>query len=138
MSGFGGAAPAHDVEGIDGHAEDICGKKAQLRGLQPDDADDRAVHRGHHPSLPHTASDEKGGSDGQYAGNIVEMRHSRAAAPVSEGRPRKERGRSGERRSLVRGSPDYFGVWTLVAGPSLVESPSSLRGRDLANQRSRE
>ena len=65
-------APSDKVASVESDAEEIRGDEAELRGAHANDADDRAVHRGHHPALPELPAKENGGEDGEHAGDVVQ------------------------------------------------------------------
>ncbi len=60
--------PRSQVEAVDHDAEQIGRDKAQLRGLDGNDADNGAVDAGQNPSLPTPAANQNSGYYGKNAG----------------------------------------------------------------------
>ena len=89
-------APAGEVAGVDGDAEEVGGDEAELGGAEADDANDGAVDGGNDPALPEFLANEDGGGDGEHAGEIVQSNHVEHVQHVglmSRGRSLLERAR---------------------------------------------
>ena len=61
-------APVDEVAGVEGDAEKVGGDETELRGADPNDANDGAIDTGDDPALPELFADEHGGGHGQDAG----------------------------------------------------------------------
>src|SRR4029077_19790227 len=99
-------APAGEVAGVDGDAEEVGGDKAELGGAETDDANDGAVDGGNDPALPEFLANEDGGGDGEHAGEIVQSNHVEHVQHVglmSRGRSLLERA-----RVAIRSQPPSF------------------------------
>jgi len=67
--------PVDEVAGVQGDAEKIGGNESELRGLDANDTNDRAVNRGNDPALPELFANKHSGQDGQNAGDVIESNH---------------------------------------------------------------
>jgi len=63
------------VAGVESNAKEIGGDESELRGLDADDTNDRAVNGSNYPALPEFFANEHSRQDGQNAGDIVESNH---------------------------------------------------------------
>jgi len=63
------------VAGVQGDAEKIGGDESELRGLDANDTNDRAVNGSNDPALPELLANEHSRQDGQNAGDIIESNH---------------------------------------------------------------
>jgi len=68
-------APVDQVAGVQGDAEKIGGDESELRGLDANDTNDRAVNGSNDPALPELLANEHSRQDGQNAGDIIESNH---------------------------------------------------------------
>ena len=68
-------APVDQVAGVESNAKEIGGDESELRGLDADDTNDRAVNGSNYPALPEFFANEHSRQDGQNAGDIVESNH---------------------------------------------------------------
>ena len=68
-------APVDQVAGVQGDAEKIGGDESELRGLDANDTNDRAVNRSNYPALPELFANEHSRQDGQNAGDVIESNH---------------------------------------------------------------
>ena len=67
--------PIREIVSIKSDAQQIAGKKAILRRLNADHANDEAVYRSENPAVPQPFSDKNRGKNGQQTRNIIEMKH---------------------------------------------------------------
>ena len=67
--------PIGQVVSIKSDAQQIARKKAILRGLNSDHANDEAVYRSKNPAVPQSFSDQNRGKNGEQTRNIIEMKH---------------------------------------------------------------
>jgi len=67
--------PVDQVAGVQGDAEKIGGDESELRGLDANDTNDRAVNGSNDPALPELLANEHSRQDGQNAGDIIESNH---------------------------------------------------------------
>jgi len=63
------------VAGVESDAEKIGGNESELRGLDANDTNDRAVNGSNYPALPELFANEHRRQDGQNAGDIIESNH---------------------------------------------------------------
>jgi hypothetical protein len=68
-------APVDQVAGVQGDAEKIGGDESELRGLDANDTNDRAVNGSNDPALPELLANEHSRQDGQNARDIIESNH---------------------------------------------------------------
>ena len=71
MRWVGQGAPADDVVSVNTEAEEIGRNETRLFGPEPDKANDDAISRGYHPSLPVMLSDEHGRADCQSTRDVI-------------------------------------------------------------------
>jgi len=64
-----------EVAGVKSDAKEIGGDESELRGLDANDTNDRAVNGGNDPALPELFANEHRRQDGQNAGDIIESNH---------------------------------------------------------------
>jgi hypothetical protein len=67
--------PIGQIVSIEPDAQQIARKKAILRRLNSDNANDEAVYRSKNPAVPQSFSDKNRGKNGQQTRNIIEMKH---------------------------------------------------------------
>ena len=67
--------PVDEVAGVESDAEKIGGDESELRGLDANDTNDRAVNGSNDPALPELLANEYSRQDGQNAGDVIESNH---------------------------------------------------------------
>ena len=67
--------PIRQIVSIKSDAQQIARKKAILRRLNSDNANDEAIYRSKNPAVPQSFSDKNRGKNCQQTRNIIEMKH---------------------------------------------------------------
>jgi hypothetical protein len=68
-------APVDQVASVEGDAEKVGGNESELRGLDANDTNDRAINGRNYPPLPELFANEHSRQDGQNAGDVIESNH---------------------------------------------------------------
>jgi len=72
LLGHLGVAPTPQIVSVQDKAEQVGGNEPQLRGFEPNDADDQTVRRCQHPAFPMPFADQQSRNHGKHTREVVE------------------------------------------------------------------